>query len=529
MTSFEVIPAIDLRGGRVVRLTQGDDARRTVYGEEPEAALEEFAAAGARWVHVVDLDAAFGEPPQAEVVARLAAAARRLGVLIQSGGGLRDRGAVGRVLEAGCGRAVVGSLLARDPEAFAALAVEFSGRIVPALDVEGGEVRVEGWRRGAGAPLEALAEVVAGAGCPAVLVTAVERDGTLGGPDLALTARVAELARTPALVSGGVRSLADLEAARDTPGLAGAIVGRALYEGTIDLAAAVRAVEAASATPGRGERAAEVRRPGGGPAGSGERSGLAARVIPCLDVAGGRVVKGVRFRDLRDIGDPAEAALEYAGQGADEIVFLDITAAPERRATDLDWVRRTAERVFVPLTVGGGVRSEADARALLTAGADKVGVNTAAAERPELLGELARRFGRQCVVLSVDARRRAPADGGGWEVVVAGGRRPIGRDALAWILEGVERGAGEVLLTSIDGDGTGEGYDLELIAAAARAVSVPVIASGGAGSPEHLAAALDAGAAAVLAASIFHDGVWTVGEVKTALAAAGHRMREAPP
>jgi len=506
MTSFEVIPAIDLRGGRVVRLMRGDDARRTVYGEEPEAVLEEFAAAGARWVHVVDLDAAFGEAPQEGMVARLAAAARELGVAIQTGGGLRDREAVGRVLEAGCARAVVGSLLARDPVRFADLAAEFPGRIVAALDVEGGEVRVEGWRRGAGSPVEALAKVVAGAGCPAVLVTAVERDGTLGGPDLALTARVAELTRTPALVSGGVRSLADLEAARATPGVAGAIVGRALYEGTIDLAAAVAAADRGSSLP----------------------TGLAARVIPCLDVAGGRVVKGVRFKDLRDIGDPAEAALEYAGQGADEIVFLDITAAPERRATDLDWVRRTAERVFVPLTVGGGVRSADDARALLAAGADKVGVNTAAAERPELLGELARRFGRQCVVLSVDARRRAPDEGGRWEVVVAGGRRPTGRDALEWIVEGVERGAGELLLTSIDGDGTGEGYDLELIAAAARAVSVPVIASGGAGSPEHLAAALDAGAAAVLAASIFHDGVWTVGGVKTALAAAGHRMREAP-
>lgn len=507
MTAFEVIPAIDLRGGRVVRLMRGDDARRTVYGEEPEAVLEEFAAAGARWVHVVDLDAAFGEAPQEEVVARLAAAARGLGVAIETGGGLRDREAVRRVLEAGCARAVVGSLLARDPVGFAELAAEFSGRIVPALDVEGGEVRVDGWRRGAGSPLETLAKVVAGAGCPAVLVTAVERDGTLEGPDLALTARVAELARTPALVSGGVRSLADLEAARSTPGIAGAVVGRALYEGTIDLTAAMAAADRGPSLP----------------------TGLAIRVIPCLDVAGGRVVKGVRFKDLRDIGDPAEAALEYAGQGADEIVFLDITAAPERRATDLDWVRRTAERVFVPLTVGGGVRSEADARALLAAGADKVGINTVAVERPELLGELARRFGRQCVVLSVDARRRAPDEGGGWEVVVAGGRRPTGRDALEWIVEGVERGAGELLLTSIDGDGTGEGYDLELIAAAARAVSVPVIASGGAGSPEHLAAALDAGAAAVLAASIFHDGVWTVGGVKSALAAAGHRVREVAP
>jgi cyclase len=249
---------------------------------------------------------------------------------------------------------------------------------------------------------------------------------------------------------------------------------------------------------------------------------LARRIIPCLDVAAGRVVKGVRFGDLRDQGDPAEVALRYAGQGADEIVFLDIGAAPEQRDTDAEWVRRTAEQVFIPMTVGGGVRSEADARRLLFAGADKVGINSAAVERPELIGELARRFGSQCVVLSVDAR----AGDGGWEVVTHGGRKETGLDVLAWIGEGVERGAGEILLTSIDRDGTRRGYDLELIAAVARAVPVPVIASGGAGDAEHLAHALAAGAAAVLAASIFHQGTYTVGEIKRAIAAAGFPVRQ---
>ena len=257
-------------------------------------------------------------------------------------------------------------------------------------------------------------------------------------------------------------------------------------------------------------------------------------MIPCLDVAAGRVVKGIRFRDLADQGDPADAAARYAAQGADEIVFLDVTAAPEGRDTDLDWVRRTAERVFIPLTVGGGVRSAADAGRVLRAGADKVAVNTAAVRRPELIGELARRFGSQCVVLSVDARRAHGADaagagtGAGWEVVIEGGRTPTGRDALEWIEAGVAAGAGEVLLTSIDRDGTRGGYDLSLIAAAASAVPVPLIASGGAGTAEHLAAALAAGAAAVLAASIFHQGTCTVSEVKRALAAAGFPMREEP-
>lgn len=257
---------------------------------------------------------------------------------------------------------------------------------------------------------------------------------------------------------------------------------------------------------------------------------LARRVIPCLDVSNGRVVKGVRFQDLTDQGDPAESALRYAGQGADEIVFLDIGAAPEARDTDVAWVRRTAEQVFIPLTVGGGVRSEGDARRLLLSGADKVGVNTAAVDDPDLIGRLARRFGSQCVVLSVDARRQngapdAPFQKTGWEVVTKGGRQGTGRDALAWIREGVERGAGEILLTSIDRDGTKGGYDLELISEVVGAVGVPVIASGGAGTPRHLADALAAGAAAVLAASIFHQGTYTVGQVKEFLAEAGFPMR----
>jgi cyclase len=260
------------------------------------------------------------------------------------------------------------------------------------------------------------------------------------------------------------------------------------------------------------------------------RTGLAVRVVPCLDVAAGRVVKGVRFLDFADHGDPADAAERYAAQGADEIVFLDIAADAEGRGTELDWVRRSAERVFVPLTVGGGVRSVEDATALLAAGADKVGVNCAAFARPDLLDELARRFGSQCAVLSIDARRRAAERGAAsrWEVVTGGGRNPTGRDAVEWAVEGVARGAGEILLTSIDADGTRGGYDLELIAAVARAVPVPVIASGGAGEPAHLVAAARAGAAAVLAASIFHRGTHTVGDVKAALAAAGLRVREEP-
>jgi cyclase len=246
------------------------------------------------------------------------------------------------------------------------------------------------------------------------------------------------------------------------------------------------------------------------------------RVIPCLDVDGGRVVKGVGFVDLRDAGDPVELACRYDAAGADELVFLDITATSDKRQTVVDLARRTADDVFIPFTIGGGIRSVADAQAVLDAGADKVSVNSAALARPELIDELAATFGAQCVVLAIDAKSRAE---GGWEAFVAGGRTPTGRDAVAWAGEGVERGAGEILLTSMDRDGTNAGYDLALTGAVAGAVDVPVIASGGAGRLEHLTEALETGADAVLIASILHYGQHTVPEIKAHLARSGTAIR----
>jgi cyclase len=246
------------------------------------------------------------------------------------------------------------------------------------------------------------------------------------------------------------------------------------------------------------------------------------RVIPCLDVDAGRVVKGVGFVDLRDAGDPVELACRYDAAGADELVFLDITATSDKRSTAVELARRTADDVFVPFTIGGGIRSVDDAQAVLDAGADKVSVNSAALARPELLDELARTFGAQCVVLAIDAKAR---DSNGWEAYVAGGRTPTGRDAVAWAREGSQRGAGEILLTSMDRDGTNAGYDLALTAAVAQAVSVPVIASGGAGELSHLSDAVGAGADAVLCASIFHYGDHTVAEVKEHLARTGVAVR----
>lgn len=248
------------------------------------------------------------------------------------------------------------------------------------------------------------------------------------------------------------------------------------------------------------------------------------RVIPCLDVKNGRVVKGTAFIDLRDAGDPVELASRYDLAGADELVFLDITATSDERDTVVDLARRSADQVFIPFTIGGGIRSVEDAQAVLDAGADKVSVNSAALARPELIDELSANFGSQCVVVAIDAKREPERDR--WQAYVAGGRRPTGLDAVDWAREAAQRGAGEILLTSMDRDGSTAGYDLELTSAVAAAVAVPVIASGGAGELEHLAQALAAGADAVLCASIFHYGQLTVREVKRYLADAGIAVRE---
>ncbi len=258
---------------------------------------------------------------------------------------------------------------------------------------------------------------------------------------------------------------------------------------------------------------------------------LAKRVVPCLDVKDGRVVKGVRFVDLRDAGDPVEAALAYDAQGADELVFLDITASHEARDTMLDVVRRTAEGIYMPLTVGGGIRTVEDVRRLLRAGADKISLNTAALERPTVIREAVERFGSQCIVVAIDARREPgrPDEPPRWGVYTHGGRRPAGRDAIEWAREAVALGAGEILLTSMDRDGTKDGYDLELTRAVSQSVSVPVIASGGAGSLEHLYEGLVDGCAdAALAASIFHFGTHTIAEAKAYLRGRGVEVRSEP-
>ncbi len=307
------------------------------------------------------------------------------------------------------------------------------------------------------------------------------------------------------MASGGITELADLEALTGlvAEGVEGAIVGTALYEGRFTLTDALDLT-----WPDRPRRSMS----------------LAVRVIPCLDVDAGRVVKGINFQQLRDAGDPVELAKVYDAEGADELTFLDISASHEGRTTTMEIVSRTAEQVFIPLTVGGGVTSVEDVDRLLRAGADKVAVNTAAIRRPELVAEIADRFGNQVLVLSVDARRAAGTDSG-FEVTTHGGRTSAGLDALEWAGRAADLGAGEILLNAMDADGTEDGFDLELIRLVRREVSIPVIASGGAGAVEHFAPAVDAGADAVLAATVFHFGTLRIPQVKDALRAAGHPVR----
>ena len=507
---FEFMPAIDLRDGRVVRLQQGDDKRRTVYDHDPERVLRDYAASGTQRVHIVDLDAAFGEPNQRELIERLLA--MKAGPGIQLGGGLRDRASVDWAFAAGVERVVITSLMVRDFAAFSELCSRYPHRVVAALDCReseaGAQLRLAGWTETANDDVETICESLRRLPLAGVLVTDIGRDGMMSGPNIALAARLGLWSGAPSIVSGGVQSLDDLALALEEPDVGGVVVGKALFDGSLSLRDAQEMV----VTQAKREDASAT-----------AVTGLTRRVIPCLDVQGGRVVKGINFQNLVDHGDPAEAAKRYADQGADEIVFLDIGAGPERRDTDLDWVRRTAEQVFVPLCVGGGVRKVEDARELLLAGADKIGINSAAVDRPELLRELAEQFGKQCVVLSVDARRRSAGEvesstgGPSWEVVTGGGRHRTGLDVLHWIVQATQLGAGEILLTSIDGDGTQDGYDVDLLKAVCARVSEPVIASGGAGTVAHMEAALRAGASAVLAASIFHEGTFTVASVKQQL------------
>jgi cyclase len=489
--AFEVIPSIDILDGEVVRLLRGSYGDVTRYGAAERIVASWGAPAGTR-IHVVDLEGArSGAFTLDALVASLATRYE-----IQVGGGIRRAADVERAIVAGASRVVVGTMAVRDPlELRRAVDCVGASRLVVALDLLDGEIRVAGWTSAHAARLDDVLRDLEAAGIGELLVTDVSRDGAMTGPAFDLYRELAARTSMRILASGGVARLDDVTMLARSGCASGVIVGRALQERVFTCSDA---------------REAAGRRP------------LPARIIPCLDVRGGRVVKGVRFRAIRDAGDVVECSRRYEAEGADEIVLLDISATAEEREASLETVRRVADQLFIPLTVGGGVKSVDDFRRLLRAGADRVAINSAAVDDPSLIERCAGEFGVQAVVVACDAKRRD----NGWEVMTRAGSSATGLDAVDWARRAASLGAGEILLTSIDRDGTQSGFDCELTRAVTGATGIGVIASGGAGRLEHFREAIESGgASAVLAASLFHDGVMSIGELKTFLEGSGIGVR----
>ena len=507
-----LFPAIDLKDGQCVRLVQGDMTRATMFNADPAAQARAFVAQGFDYLHVVDLDGAFaGKPMNAEAVRDILAG---LTVKLQLGGGIRDMKTVRGWLESGVTRVIIGTAAVRDPDFVREAARLYPGRIAVGVDAREGVVAIEGWAKTSDISALDLARRFQDAGVAAIIYTDIARDGALAGLNVESTIALADKLEIPVIASGGLASIEDIRRLTepDCARLAGAIVGRALYDGRLDPRAALTLLHAG----GRAERPDRV-----------GAVTLKARVIPCLDVKDGRVVKGVNFVNLRDAGDPVESAIAYDQAGADELCFLDITASHEDRGILFDVVRRTAEVCFMPLTVGGGVRTTDDIRKLLLAGADKASINSAAVADRDIVRQASEKFGAQCVVVAIDAKRvSAPGEAPRWEIFTHGGRRATGIEAIGYAREVAALGAGEILLTSMDRDGSRQGFDLELTRAVADAVAIPVIASGGVGDLDHLVAGVREGrASAVLAASIFHFGEFTIRQAKARMAEAGIPVR----
>ena len=475
-----IYPAIDIRDGKVVRLTRGDFSKQIIYSKDPITVLRQFIKSGTWWIHIVNLDGAltgsFQENLSYKVIMDLIEFSKQCGIKIQIGGGIRSIELIEELINKGIDRIILGTIAIENKKLLKYITKRFRNKIAVALDTLGGTIRIKGWQHDTKLDLLKVLQQLENTGIQTFIVTDIEKDGTFAGlnTNLYLELKNNKKPNTKIIASGGISSISDLKKALLYTD--GVIIGKALYNGNIPLDTLSSFLDKLY------------------------NSGLVRRIIPCLDVKERRVVKGIRFQNLRDSGDPVEMARYYNEIGADELVFLDISATIEGRRSMLNTIRSVAEEIYIPFTVGGGIRTIEDMTTIIKAGAEKVSINSAAINDPDLITKGANKFGSQCIVVSIDAKRKAKS----WEVYSHSGTRPTGLDALEWAKTAVEKGAGELLVTSMDRDGTNLGYDLELIQKISSMVSVPVIASGGAGTKEHFLEAINNGAEAILAASLFH-------------------------
>ncbi len=502
--SFTVFPAVDILDGKCVRLLKGDYNFISTYYDDPLEPALMWQEAGSKWLHIIDLDGAkTGEPVNIQLIKRII---KESNLKIQIGGGIRSLETAKAYIDAGVERVIIGSKALMEPE-FAGILVEEFGKdkIVVSVDGKDNKALSEGWLFDSGKTLIDITRELVNQGVENFIFTDTEKDGTLLGPNLEMSLKLAGIAPKGIIVAGGIgqeKHVLDI-AEKKGQGLIGAVIGRALYTGEIVLKDLLEKI------------------PSSVPCKSGKR------IIPCLDVKDGRVVKGKSFVNLKDAGDPVELAAFYEKEGADELVFLDISASLEGRKTMVDLVRKTAEAVSIPFIVGGGISTIEEVKTLLDAGADKVGINSAALNNPELIRQAAEKFGSQRIILAIDGKKSFGKEGKAtWEVFTKGGTEAKGKDVLAWAQEGVKLGAGEILLTSIDQDGQKDGFDLELYQEVSNQLKIPVIASGGAGKKEDFLEVftktkVDAG----LAASIFHFRELKISDLKEYLINQGVDMR----
>jgi len=486
---IELIPAIDLIDGKCVRLTKGDYSQKRIYNESPSAVAKEFERMGFHRLHVVDLDGAKAKHIVNEQALREITSATSL--TVDFGGGIKSEEDIERAFSAGAKMVTIGSVAVKEPDLFMGWLKRYGAdKIILGADVRNGRISINGWKEDSDEALISFLKRYVDCGVRQVLCTEISKDGTLQGPAIELYQEIMRHYPTLHLIaSGGVSSNEDLERL-DAAGIPAVVFGKAFYEGRLKF-------------PTR-------------------QGGLAKRIIPCLDVKDGQTVKGVNFVNLRQAGDPVELGKAYSDAGADELVFLDITASFEGRKTFTEMVTRVAREINIPFTVGGGINEIADVERLLHAGADKVSVNSAALRRPELINEIAERFGSQVCVCAIDARN----DADGWHCYLKGGRERTERGLFEWAKEAEERGAGEILFTSMDHDGVKEGYANDALARLSEELKIPIIASGGAGKKEHFKQAFTKGRTdAALAASVFHFGEISISELKRYLKEEGINVR----